>query len=159
MANESDPVRQSEAMDATGFTLLVAVLDRIIPRSGIMPGAGEAGVASFVQRELAKDIDLTELFARCLEQISSDSLDRGAPFTDLPDSSRDEVLRGIEATAPEFFSALIKHTYGGYYTDRRILGLLGDDGRPPQPSGHTIERGDLSLLEAVRKRGAIYRRA
>ncbi len=159
MANESYPSRQGEAMDATGFTVLVAVLDRIIPRSGIMPGAGEAGVATFVQRELAKDIDLAALFARGLEQISSDSLDRGAPFTDLPDSSRDEVLRDVEVTAPEFFSALIKHTYGGYYTDRKILGLLGDDGRPPQPSGHPIERGDLSLLEAVRKRGAIYRRA
>ena len=159
MANESYPARQGEAMDATGFTVLVAVLDRIIPRSGIMPGAGEAGVATFVQRELARDIDLAELFARGLEQISSDSLDRGAPFTDLPDSSRDEVLRDVEVTAPEFFSALIKHTYGGYYTDRKILGLLGDDGRPPQPSGHPIERGDLSLLEAVRKRGAIYRRA
>ena len=158
MASESDPALQGEAMDATDFTLLVAVLDRIIPRSGIMPGAGEAGVATFIQRELARDIGLAGLFAMGLEQISSDSLDRGAPFTDLPDHSRDEVLRGIEATAPEFFSALIKHTYGGYYTDRRILGLLGDDGRPPQPSGHTIERGDLSLLEAVRNRGAIYRR-
>ena len=159
MASESEPARQGEAMDATGLTLLIAVLDRIIPRSGIMPGAGEAGVATFVQSELAKEIDLAELFSRGLEQISSNSLDRGAPFTDLPDNLRDEILRGIEANSPEFFSALIKHTYGGYYTDRKILRLLGDDGRPPQPSGHTIERGDLSLLEAVRKRGAIYRSA
>ncbi len=146
-------------MDATGFTLLVAVLDRIIPRSGVMPGAGEAGVATFVQRELARNTDLAGLFARGLERIGANSQCRGAPFTELPDIAKDEVLGDIEATAPEFFSALIKHTYGGYYTDRKILGLLGDDGRPPQPSGHMIERGDLSLLEAVRKRGAIYRSA
>ncbi len=145
-------------MDATSFALLEAVLDRIIPRSGIMPGAGEAGVAEFVRRQLARDIDLAELFARGLMQISSGSLDRGAEFTDLPSTSRDEVLGEVEAADPGFFSALIKHTYGGYYTDRKILGLLGDDVRPPQPSGHAINRGDLSLLEPVRKRGAIYRR-
>ena len=146
-------------MDETGSTLLVAVLDRIIPRSGIMPGAGEAGVAAFVQGELARDIDLAELFAGGLGRIGASSRCRGAPFTELPDSARDEVLADIEAADPEFFSALIKHTYGGYYTDREILGLLGDEGRPPQPSGHVIERGDLSLLQAVRDRGPIYRRA
>ena len=159
MASESDLARQGEAMDATGSTLLTAALDRIIPRSGIMPGAGEAGVATFLLVEMAKDTHLSELFARGLQQIDARSLDLGAPFTDLPNRSKDEVLREIEAVHPEFFSALIRHTYGGYYSDNKILGLLDEDGRPPQPSGHVIERGDLSLLEAVRKRGAIYRSA
>ncbi len=159
MGSESDPTGQAEAMDAKGFTLLVAVLDRIIPGSGTMPGAGEAGVAAIVQGELAKDMDLAELLDRGLRRIDAGSLDRGAPFAELADISKDEVLREVEANDPEFFAALIKHAYGGYYTDRRILGLLGDDGRPPQPSGHKIERGDLSLLQAVRERGSIYRRA
>lgn len=137
--------------------LLIAVLDRIIPRSGEMPGAGEAGVAVFVETALKKDDELAGLFDLGLTEIATESLRQGALFIGLSDEDKDDVLREVELEDLEFFAALIKQAYGGYYTDPAILALLGEDARPPQPSGHKIERGDLSLLDAVRARGQIYR--
>jgi hypothetical protein len=44
-----------------------------------------------------------------------------------------------------------------YYRDDRVLHSLGVEPRPPFPKGHTVEQGDWSLLDTVRRRPRLWR--
>ena len=144
-------------MDTVDTATLRSALDRIIPRSGGMPGAGDTEAVGFVSERIEEGGAPARLAARGLEEIASEAAAAGGALPDLPPDERDEVLRAVEARSPGPFGELVRLCYGGYYTDPAVLGLLGDDARPPQPSGHRIERGDLSALRAVVERGPIYR--
>jgi hypothetical protein len=145
-------------MNENESALLTEVQDRIIPRSEDMPGAGEAGVGTNFAAMQGKSEELAATFERGLALIAKKSAEAGSEFAALPDGDKDELLRTVASVDPEFFAALIAQAYTGYYTDPTILGKLGEETRPPQPSGHKIKQGDLSLLKAVRARGPIYRK-
>ena len=139
--------------------LISAVLDRLIPSQGDMPGAGEAGTADYLDGIAAGSAQLARLFARGLQDIEIAAARIGDGFDDLSGDQQDEVLRGVEADSPEFFDLLVRHTYNGYYSNPEVVELLGLDPRPPQPRGNSVERGDLSSLELVVERGQAYRDA
>ncbi len=144
-------------MDTADTATLRAVLDRIIPGCGAMPGAGSTGAVGFAAERLAADGRAAGLAGRALSEIASETAAAGGAPADLAPGALDRVLRHAEERSPAAFAELVRLCYGGYYTDPAVLALLGEDGRPPQPSGHPIERGDLSALGAVRERGPIYR--
>jgi len=138
--------------------LLVSVLNRIVPAAGAFPGAGDLGVASYIDRVVGQSAALRRLFAQGLVQITLMSQAQYAqPFTMLLEGQRDAVLRQVETTAPEFFEVLVTRTYSGYYSHPTIVRLLGMEGRPPQPRGHHLEPLDLSLLDNIKQRQPIYR--
>jgi len=138
--------------------LLVSVLNRIVPAAGAFPGAGDLGVASYLDRVVGQSTALRRLFAQGLVQITLMSQAQYAqPFTMLSEGQRDAVLRQVETMAPEFFEVLVTHTYSGYYSHPTIVRLLGMEGRPPQPHGHHLEPLDLSLLDNIKQRQPIYR--
>jgi len=140
--------------------LLVSVLNRIVPAAGAFPGAGDLGVASYLDRIVGQSAALRRLFAQGLVQITLMSQTQYAqPFTMLLEEQRDAVLRQVETTAPEFFEVLVTRTYSGYYSHPTIVRLLGMEGRPPQPRGHHLEPLDLSLLDNIKQRQPIYRQA
>ena len=78
-------------------------------------------------------------------------------FPSLSGERRDVVLRRVEADESEFFDLLVRQTYNGYYTDLRIVELLGLEARPPQPLGHSVNQGNITLIENVKNRGIAYR--
>ena len=145
---------------ATQRELLVSVLNRLVPAAGAFPGAGDQGVAGYIDRVVGQSTALKRLFAQGLVQITLTSQAQYAqPFTALLEGQHDAVLRHVEATAPEFFEALVTHTYSGYYSHPTIVRLLGMEGRPPQPRGYHLEPLDLSLLDNIKQRQPIYRQA
>jgi len=141
--------------------LLASILDELIPPSsdGRLPGAGEVGVADFVESELAERAEIAPFFEFALSSI--DELARGRGSAGFAASSRQdrvEVLREFEASQPDLFGAIVAFAYAGYYSQPRISELLGL--RPhPQPDGYDLEAGDLdALLKQVRQRpGKQYR--
>ena len=141
------------------YTLVTAVLDRLIPSQGDMPGAGEVGTADYLDEIVAGSTQLARLFTHGLQDIEIAASRSGSGFDDLSVDQQDETLREVESDNPEFFDVLIRHTYNGYYSNPRIVQLLGLDPRPPQPRGNRVERGDLSSLEVVVERGQAYRDA
>ena len=141
------------------YALVSAVLDRLIPPQGGMPGAGEVGVAEYIDGVAAGSAGLARAFSAGLQDIEIAAARVGAGFEELDGERRDEVLRGVEADSPEFFDALVRHTYNGYYGNAKVVEALGLDPRPPQPRGNLVERGDLSSLRAVVERGQAYRDA
>ena len=140
-------------------TLLNAILDRLIPAEGEMPGAGEAGGAEHIDAIAGGSARLARLFAAGLRSIESTTSRRGASFTEMTSDQQDEILRGMEANKSAFFETLLLHTYNGYYSNPRVVEALGLEPRPPQPRGHEVEVGDFSSLEVVQSRGQAYREA
>ena len=149
----------SRFLSQSQYELVTAVLDRLIPSQGDMPGAGEAGTADYLDGIAAGSAQLARLFARGLQDIEIAAARIGDGFDDLSGDQQDEVLRGVESDSPEFFDLLVRHTYNGYYSNPEVVELLGLDPRPPQPRGNSVERGDLSSLELVVERGQAYRDA
>jgi Gluconate 2-dehydrogenase subunit 3 len=140
--------------------LLAPILNRLVPASGNFPGAGDLGIVSYLDRIVGQSIELRRLFAQGMVQVEISSQEQHAEaFMNLADDQKDAVLRHVEARNPEFFSALVAHTYSGYYSHASVLRLLSLDARPPQPRGYELEPFDPSLLANVKKRAPMYRPA
>ena len=137
--------------------LVTEVLNRIIPASGKMPGAGEIAV-DYLDQVVGSSPRLKRIFANGVSRIEVGA-DRvySQDFLGLSGEQMDAVLRQVEADEEEFFDLLVRHTYNGYYTDGRIIELLGLEARPPQPQGHRVDQGIITLIENVKNRGIAYR--
>ena len=136
---------------------LACILDAIIPKSddGKLPGAGEIGLArDIVQRAP----ELRPAIVQAIADLNELARQRGVEgFAELPSEARAEVLNEHESAGADLLRGLIFHTYVSYYQDGRIAIGLGLEARPPYPKGYELETGDLSLLDAVRQRGKLYR--
>ena len=75
-------------------------------------------------------------------------LDMKAPF-----AGEVSVNAGGAAAA-----TLVRVVLQCYYRDDRVMISLGQEPRSPFPKGHTVEQGDLSLLDPVRARPPIWRK-
>jgi hypothetical protein len=138
--------------------LLVAALNRIIPAEGELPGAGDLGAASVIERRLAPAPVVRRTLLAGLAQIEIAAWQRAErPFVGISAQTQDEVLRAVEQSSPLFFDLLVSHTYQAYYVNPRVLTLLGLEARPPQPLGHTLPPFDPARLARVRQRGRLYR--
>jgi hypothetical protein len=137
------------------------VLDEIIPASpdGRLPGAGQLGVARYVDAALRPTPPLHRMIAEGLAALDAIALRRvGQCFTALPHAARVAALDELAANEHAFPPFLILHAYAGYYQQPRVLAALGLEPRPPHPAGYATVESDLpSLLAPVRRRGRLYR--
>ena len=127
--------------------LLAAVLNRLVPADGVMPGAGDAGVASYIDQVLRDAPHLRRPVIDLLEEL------RGCGFAPLSGPEQDERLHRLAADRPASFDVLLHAAYAGYYSAPSVLAAAGwrpAGSAPPEPF-------DQTLLDAVRKRGPIYR--
>ena len=149
-----------------GFTdqelrILERVFDEFVPPSpdGLLPGASELGLGEHVDRALAPTPDLRAIVAEsvsALAELANRRHDRR--FVDLPADVQAALLRELETTPQAFTPILALHVYTGYYRHPRVLAALGLAARPPHPEGYEMEPNDLTLLDAVRRRAAMYRK-
>ncbi len=139
--------------------LLGAVLDRIVPPRGQLPGAGTLGVAASIDRTLAASPALRRLFFDGLVDLELLAARRhGRPFRDLDGETQDALLAELETARPAFFTALVEHTYRGYYLLPQVHEAIGWESRPPQPLGHELPAFDEALLDLQRRREPFWRR-
>ena len=124
---------------------LVAVLDRLLPADGTLPGAGGLGLAAQIDDAVAAPL--------------LDLLPEG--FASLGREAQVAALTSAEAAAPAVFAQLQKFAYIAYYSDPRVLARVeqatGYAARPPQPLGYELEPLDPALLDVVRSRPPQYR--
>jgi hypothetical protein len=100
--------------------VLVRVLDRLIPREGAMPGAGEIGTAAFVEEELRGAPHLRTSVVAVI-----DALPDAAGLQGLSEADLHARLAAIEQQQPEAFGALLQTTYRGYYGHPAVVAALG----------------------------------
>ena len=139
--------------------LLAAVLDTLVPASGDFPGAGAVAL-DHVLATAAASADREALLVRGLELIEETARAAGVPgFARLGADERETILKSVERSHADFFEALVRHTYDGYYGHPTIVTRLGLDPGPLHPRGHEVETLDAPDLARVIARGPLYRRA
>ena len=138
--------------------MLTRLLDRLIPPEGDMPGAGQVGVADYMESVSRRSPHEARTLLDTLKQADALAGSRHLKaFRDLSGPQQDAVLKEVEDRNPNLFLEFVHHTYSGYYTNPSVVGRLGADAGPPQPRGFPIKPFDPSIVDQVRKLGSHYR--
>ena len=138
---------------------MTAVLNRIIPSNDQMPGAGDLGIAAFIENVAAERTDLTRLFNEGLAEIAvAAGQNSTQAFESLSDTSKDELLKTVETAFPVFFDQLVLQTYNGYYTNPAVFKAIGYElPKTPAPEARP-ELLDESLLDQQRQREPFWKK-
>ena len=144
----SDPQRE----------ILQALIGSIIPPSTDYdaPGADDPLIFRDILVTAGSYIDMFEAGLEDIDQQAKRNHD-GAGFAALSDTDRHAMAEHLSRTLNPFLRTLVSITAQCYYRDDRVMQALGMEPRPPFPKGFTIEEGDWTLLDPVRRRGKLYR--
>ena len=131
---------------------LTALLKILIPAEGRMPGADEVSFPEFLQEQRPDAIPQ-------VQQILDELTEQLAPVAaeELVPEQLQDLVEQLETNQAAQLQLLLSQLYACYYQHDDVLVALGLEPGPPFPRGNTVEQGDLSLLDPVRKRGTIYR--
>ena len=134
---------------------LRAIAAEIIPASAEfdVPGADDPAIQADILATLGRDAGLVR---DALDQLAR--LARG-PLASLDPLRRQAVAMELRTMGGEAVATLTRVVLQCYYRDDRVVRSLGLEPRPPYPKGHVLEEGDWSLLEPVRARPPMWRRA
>lgn len=142
------PLSDNETRDLRAFAGMM------IPASALygVPGADDDAIFADVVKSLGRDrADVGTALKRLTELA-------GGPFADLPAERRLEVGSAFRTEGGAPLAAITRVILLCYYRDDRVMRSLGQEPRAPFPKGHSVEQGDWSLLDSVKKRAPFYRR-
>jgi hypothetical protein len=127
----------------------------------MIPASAEYGVPSADDGAIQADILATLGRDTKRVGVALDHLARlaGTRLAQLDQARRDAVANEFRAAGGTAAATLILVILQCYYRDDRVLRSLGLELRPPFPKGHALEQGDWSLLEPVKARPSMWRRA
>jgi hypothetical protein len=115
------------------------------------PAADDPLIFADIRRSLGRDLGAVRDALATLAQHA------GGRLADLDDKRAEFVLQRFLASGSAVATVLGRVILQCYYRDDRVLRSLGLEPRPPFPTGHTLEQGDWSLLDAVRGRAKLWR--
>jgi hypothetical protein len=142
-------------LTATQRDNLRAIAAEIIPASAEfdVPGADDPVIQADILATLGRDAGLVR---EALDQLARLV---GGPLASLDPARRHAVAMELCAMGGEAVATLTRVVLQCYYRDDRVVRSLGLEPRPPYPKGHELEQGDWSLLDPVRARPPMWRRA
>jgi hypothetical protein len=134
---------------------LRVIAGTIIPASAEfdVPGADDPAIQADIVATLGHDAVLVR---EALDQLARLA---GSPLADLDPAPRAAVAMELRAKGGPAVATLTRVVLQCYYRDDRVVRSLGLEPRPPYPKGHVLEDGDWSLLDPVRARPPMWRRA
>jgi len=134
---------------------LRVIAGTIIPASAEfdVPGADDPAIQADIVATLGRDAVLVR---EALDQLARLA---GSPLADLDPARREAVAMELRAKGGPAVATLTRVVLQCYYRDDRVVRSLGLEPRPPYPKGHVLEDGDWSLLDPVRARPPMWRRA
>ena len=118
-----------------------------------VPGADDPTIFADIVKSLGRDLRDVKAAIKTLSSLG------GCAFADLEPSRRDAVAAAFRERGGAELAALSRAILQCYYRDDRVVRSLGLEPRAPFPKGHTVEQGDWSLLDPVRKRPKMWRDA
>ena len=116
-----------------------------------VPGADDPAILDDIVKSMGRDLPLVREALMAIAQKSS-----GA-FAGLDRDRREALINDYYKIGGAAAGALGRVILGAYYRDDRVLLALRQEARAPFPKGYTLEQGDWSLLDAVRKRPPLWR--
>ena len=153
---------ESTTWSADEKALLNGLLGEIIPASddGRIPSAGSLHVTDFIAKKAREVPGLADLLKRGLRTAQAFLEPKGDTFEVLSPTDRLTLVKNLERREPDFFTALTRYTYMGYYTDPTVPPHFGLSTKPPHPYGYEVPDESpeelAALVEPVKKRGRCY---
>ena len=134
---------------------LRAIAGVMIPASAEfdVPGADDPLIQADIAATLGRDAGPVR---EALDELARLA---GLPLAGLDPARRDAVAMELRAKGGAAVATLTRVVLQCYYRDDRVVRSLGLEPRPPYPKGHVLEDGDWSLLDPVRARPPMWRRA
>jgi len=134
---------------------LRAVAGVMIPASQEfdVPGADDPAIQADIVACLGRDLGPVKEALEELARLAA------GPFAALDRERREAVAQELRAKGGAAVAALSRVILQCYYRDDRVVVSLGLEPRPPYPKGHVLEEGDWSLLDPVKARPPMWRRA
>jgi hypothetical protein len=134
---------------------LRAIAGVMIPASADfgVPGADDPAIQADIVTTLGRDADLVR---KALDEFARLA---GQPLASLDPARREAVAAQLRTGGGAALATLVRVILQCYYRDDRVVRSLGLEARPPYPKGHVLEDGDWSLLDPVRARPPMWRRA
>ena len=144
-----DPLTPSQRDD------LRAIAGMIIPASVEfdVPGADDPAIQADILATLGRDAGQVREALDLVARLA------GSPLAGLDPARREAVAQELRASGGAAVATLTRVVLQCYYRDDRVVRSLGLEPRPPYPKGHVLEDGDWSLLDPVRGRPPMWRRA
>jgi hypothetical protein len=118
-----------------------------------VPGADDAVIFADIIGTMGRDL------VHVREALGSLAALAGGSLADLQPARRDTVVMAFRERGGLAAATLSRVILQCYYRDDRVVRSLGLEPRAPFPKGHTLEQGDWSLLDPVRKRPKMWRDA
>jgi hypothetical protein len=116
-----------------------------------MPGADDPAILADIEKSIGRDLPLVR------EALAAIKARAAGDFAGLEHDRREALVNEWYRTGGRPAAALGRAILSAYYRDDRVLMAVGHEARAPFPKGYTLEQGDWSLLEAVKKRPAFWR--
>lgn len=113
-----------------------------------LPGADDPTILADIVKSTGRDLPAVRTALAAIEA-------RG--FAALDCDGREVLINEIYKSGGPPMMALGRVVLGAYYRDDRVLLGLKQEARAPFPKGYTLEQGEWSLLDEVRKRPALWR--
>jgi len=131
---------------------LRCVAGMMVPASDAfdVPGADDPAIFADIAASLGRDLQAVK---SALAALSSGG------FADLDQAKREAAAASFRERGGAHAAVLARVILQCYYRDDRVVQSLGLEPRPPFPKGYTLEQGDWSLLDPVRKRPKMWRDA
>ena len=146
---------QVQSLTTAEERTLACVAGLMIPASTAhrVPGADDPEILADIVRSLGRDGAAVRAALVRLDTLA------GGCFADLAALRQEEVAATFRAEGGATLAALTRSILLCYYRDDRVMRALDMEVRPPFPKGHTVEQGDWSLLDPVRRRAKLWRDA
>jgi hypothetical protein len=138
---------QSDDLRVIAGIMIPASIDFDVP--GADDPAIQADIAATLGRDAGHVRDALDQFARLA----------GSPLAALDPARREAVAMELRAAGGAAVATLTRIVLQCYYRDDRVVRSLGLEPRPPHPQGYALEDGDWSLLDPIRARPPMWRRA
>ena len=134
---------------------LRAIAGVMIPASAEfdVPGADDPVIQADIAATLGRDANHVR---QVLDELASLA---GQPLASLDPAQREAVAAELRAKGGAAVATLARVILQCYYRDDRVVRSLGLEPRSPYPQGHVLEDGDWSLLDPIRARLPMWRRA
>jgi len=116
-----------------------------------VPGADDPVIFADIVRSLGRDEQDVRQALAILREMA------GGGFNAMGEAKAEATATALLERKGREITSLGRAVLQCYYRDERVLTSLGLKPGSPFPKGHQVEQGDWTLLDAVRRRGPMWR--